>query len=50
MRRTKTITYKDAYGNEYEVNNVPASMVEWRIKHIQETNDGKATIISVIDD
>lgn len=50
MRKTKTITYKDAYGNEYKVNNVPVHLVEWRIKHIQETNDGKATIISVIDD
>ena len=43
----KVITYKDPYGNIYKTNPIHASLVEYKIRSIQETNDNNATIISI---
>ena len=43
----KVITYKDAYGTEYETRPVPVNAIKRKIDSIQETNNNKATIISI---
>jgi len=43
----KVITYKDAYGIEYKTRPIPVNSIKRKINSIQETNDNKATIISI---
>lgn len=43
----KIITYKDPYGTEYKTRPIPSWYVKRKIESIQETNDGKAIIISI---
>jgi len=43
----KVITYKDNYGTEYKTRPIPVNDIKRKIQSIQETNDNKATIISI---
>lgn len=43
----KRIKYKDSYGTEYTTNPISDNSLERKIKSIQETNNNKATIISI---
>lgn len=41
------IKYKDGYNNVYTTEPIPSSDIERKIRSIQETNDNKASIISI---
>ena len=43
----KIITYRDSYGIEYKTRPIPSTDIKRKIQSIQDTNDGKATIVSI---